>query len=106
MWFRRDLRLQDHPALAAAADAGRVVALLALDDALRRAVGSSTAGPFRVFPPFYRMWLAYGRPAPADSDPARISWRRGIGGTGVPQDPRLPARLILPDAGELAAYAA
>jgi deoxyribodipyrimidine photo-lyase len=33
MWFRRDLRLQDHPALAAAADAGRVVALLALDDA-------------------------------------------------------------------------
>jgi deoxyribodipyrimidine photo-lyase len=52
------------------------------------------------------MWLAYGRSAPADSDPARISWRRSIGGTGGPQDPRLLARLVLPDAGELAAYAA
>jgi deoxyribodipyrimidine photo-lyase len=195
MWFRRDLRLQDHPALAAAADAGRVVALFVLDDALRRPSGAprlaflyrslrdldaklrenggelvlrrgkpenvvpavardagaasvhisadfgpygakrdervaaalgevplvrtdsayavvpgrivkSDGKPFRVFTPFYRTWLAYGWPAPADSDPARISWRRGIGGTGVPQDPRLPARLVLPDAGEPAAYAA
>jgi deoxyribodipyrimidine photo-lyase len=36
MWFRPDLRLQDHPALAAAADAGRVFALFVLEDALRR----------------------------------------------------------------------
>jgi deoxyribodipyrimidine photo-lyase len=40
MWFRRDLRLQDHPALAAAADAGRVVALFVLDDALRLPSGA------------------------------------------------------------------
>ena len=195
MWFRRDLRLQDHPALAAAADAGRVVALFVLDDALRRPSGApgwrsctgacaiwtpscastavrwsaarqagetsfppspgmpappactsaQTSGPtapqrdervaaalgevplvrtgsayavapgrivksdgkpFRVFTPFYRTWLAHGWPAPADSDPARITWRRGIRGTGVPQDPTLPARLVLPDAGERAAYAA
>src|SRR6478752_7366613 len=40
MWFRRDLRLRDHPALAAAADADRVVALFVLDDALRRPSGA------------------------------------------------------------------
>ena len=59
-----------------------------------------------LFTPFYRTWSAHGWPAPAESDPARISWRRGIGGAGVPQDPKLPARLVLPDAGEQAAYAA
>jgi deoxyribodipyrimidine photo-lyase len=167
MWFRRDLRLRDHLALAAAADADRVVALFVLDDALRRPSGrprlaflyracaiwtpscASTAGagraagarprnvvpavardagatsvhisadfgpygaarlvkrvyaalgevplirtgsayavapgrivksdgqPFRVFTPFYRTWSAHGWPAPAESDPARITWRRG-----------------------------
>ena len=40
MWFRRDLRLRDHPALAAAADADRVVALFVLDDALRQPSGA------------------------------------------------------------------
>jgi hypothetical protein len=40
MWFRRDLRSRDHPALAAAADADRVVALFVLDDALRRPSGA------------------------------------------------------------------
>lgn len=193
MWFRRDLRLRDHPALAAAADADRVVALFVLDDALRRPSGAprlaflyqslrdldaqlrqhggelvvrrgtpenvvpavardagatsvhistdfgpygaardkrvdaalgevplirtgsayavapgrivkSDGQPFRVFTPFYRTWSAHGWPAPAESDPARISWRRGISGAGVPQDPKLPARLVLPDAGEQAAY--
>lgn len=34
LWFRRDLRLADHPALVAAADAGPVVALFVLDPAL------------------------------------------------------------------------
>ena len=195
MWFRRDLRLRDHPALAAAADADRVVALFVLDDALRRPSGAprlaflyqslreldaelrqhggelvvrrgtpenvvpavardagatsvhistdfgpygaardkrvdaalgevplvrtgsayavapgrivkSDGQPFRVFTPFYRTWSAHGWPAPAESDPARISWRQGISGAGVPQDPKLPARLVLPDAGEQAAYAA
>jgi deoxyribodipyrimidine photo-lyase len=39
MWFRRDLRLSDQPALAAAAREGRVLALFVLDDALRRPSG-------------------------------------------------------------------
>ena len=34
LWFRRDLRLADHPALAAAADAGPGVATFGFDDAL------------------------------------------------------------------------
>ncbi|QYJ02551.1 DNA photolyase family protein [Nocardioides panacisoli] len=34
MWFRRDLRLGDHPALLAAAEQGDVVPLFVLDDAL------------------------------------------------------------------------
>lgn len=32
MWFRRDLRLADNPALAAAAEAGRVLPVFILDD--------------------------------------------------------------------------
>src|SRR2546423_12579306 len=39
MWFRRDLRLSDQPALAAAAREGRVLALFRLDDGLRRPSG-------------------------------------------------------------------
>jgi len=34
LWFRRDLRLRDHPALVAAADAGPVVPLFVVDPAL------------------------------------------------------------------------
>ena len=34
MWFRRDLRVDDHPALAAAAERGDVVALWVADPAL------------------------------------------------------------------------
>jgi deoxyribodipyrimidine photo-lyase len=34
LWFRRDLRLGDHPALLAAADSGPVLPLFVLDDAL------------------------------------------------------------------------
>lgn len=40
LWFRRDLRLHDQPALAAAAADGPVLALFVLDDALRRPSGS------------------------------------------------------------------
>jgi deoxyribodipyrimidine photo-lyase len=43
--FTRDLRVRDHPALHAAARAGRVVPLFVLDDALAR---HGTAGPNRV----------------------------------------------------------
>ena len=50
MWFRRDLRLADHPALLAAADArhggGRVVPLFVLDP---RAVGAGRRRPRRAW---------------------------------------------------------
>ena len=39
LWFRRDLRLHDHPALHAAAADGPVAALFVLDDALLRPAG-------------------------------------------------------------------
>ncbi len=39
LWFRRDLRLDDHPALVAAAQQGPVVALFVLDDALLLSAG-------------------------------------------------------------------
>jgi deoxyribodipyrimidine photo-lyase len=39
MWFRRDLRLHDQPALSAAAAAGPVTAVFVLDDVLRRPSG-------------------------------------------------------------------
>ncbi|WP_373693944.1 deoxyribodipyrimidine photo-lyase [Parafrankia sp. BMG5.11] len=42
-WLRRDLRLDDNPALLAAAESGRVLALFVLDDALRR-----PSGPVRL----------------------------------------------------------
>jgi deoxyribodipyrimidine photo-lyase len=40
LWFRRDLRLGDHPALLAAAEEGPVVALFVLDDVLRKPSGA------------------------------------------------------------------
>ena len=40
LWFRRDLRLNDHPALLAAATDGPVAAVFVLDDALRRPSGA------------------------------------------------------------------
>ena len=40
LWFRRDLRLADNPALAAAAAAGDVVALFVLDPRLLRSAGA------------------------------------------------------------------
>jgi deoxyribodipyrimidine photo-lyase len=40
-WFRRDLRLADQPALAAAAAAGPVLPVFVIDDALRRSSGAN-----------------------------------------------------------------
>src|ERR1700761_2143622 len=40
LWFRRDLRLSDHPALLAAADDGPVTGLFGLDDVLRKPSGA------------------------------------------------------------------
>jgi len=49
LWFRRDLRLGDHPALVAAADQGPVTALFVLDDVLLRSdAGPRTAYLFRT----------------------------------------------------------
>lgn len=49
LWFRRDLRLHDHPALDAAAKAGPVTALFVLDDVLLRAdAGPRTAHLYRT----------------------------------------------------------
>ena len=41
LWFRRDLRLHDNPALLEAAKEGPVTALFVLDDALRRPSGAA-----------------------------------------------------------------
>ncbi len=194
LWFRRDLRLRDHPALLRAAEDGPVTALFVLDDALRRPSGSprlaflyrslraldadlhahggqlvirhgrpenvvpavtreAGAGsvhvsadfgpygakrdervdealgeiplvrtgspyavapgrvtkddgdPFKVYSAFYRRWLAHGWRDPAASHPGRILWG-GLGSSAIPADPRLPAGLTLPDAGEEAALTA
>ncbi len=40
-WFRRDLRVTDHPALAAAAERGPVVPVFVLDDALLQPAGAN-----------------------------------------------------------------
>ena len=39
LWFRRDLRLRDHPALLAAADSDDVLACFVLDPRLERSSG-------------------------------------------------------------------
>jgi deoxyribodipyrimidine photo-lyase len=194
LWFRRDLRLGDHPALLAAADEGPVTALFVLDDELRKpsgapriaflyrtlraldaqlrehggglvvrrgrpenvvpavaretgassvhisadfgpygrardervddalgdvplvrtgspyavAPGRVTKGdgsPFKVYTPFYKAWSEHGWRGPANSKPGAVDWRTAEG-TGIPQDPELPAGLTLPEAGEEAALAA
>ena len=52
LWFRRDLRLEDHPALVAAARQGPVVALFVLDDALLLTAGRPRLAYFlRTLPP-------------------------------------------------------
>ncbi|MGX6449274.1 deoxyribodipyrimidine photo-lyase, partial [Patulibacter sp. S7RM1-6] len=43
VWFRRDLRVRDHPALHAAAAAGDVVPLFVVDPAV--ADGAMASGP-------------------------------------------------------------
>jgi deoxyribodipyrimidine photo-lyase len=193
LWFRRDLRLGDHPALLAAAQEGPVVALFVLDDALRRPSGAPRIAflyrtlrvldeqlrargggltvrhgkpenvvpavarecgaasvhisadfgpygaardqrvdealgdtplvrtgspyavapgrvvkgdgtPFKVYTAFYRAWSAHGWRSPAVDLPGDVAWRT-LDGTAIPHDPRLPAGLTLPEAGEVAALA-
>lgn len=192
LWFRRDLRLGDHPALLAAAAEGPVLPLFVLDPALwgpsgdvRRAylvrtlraldaslrrfgpglvvrtgrpeqvvpalvaevdaravhvsadfgpygaardgrveqelgevplvrTGSPYAvapgrvltgdgGPYKVFTPFHKAWVAHGWRAPAESDPATVDWV-GAPGEALPDEPDVSG-VELPEAGEAAALA-
>jgi deoxyribodipyrimidine photo-lyase len=66
-------------------------------------VRKGDGGPFKVFTPFYRAWREHGWPAPARA--VSVDWLddRGI---EIPNDPRLPADLRLPEAGEDAALRA
>jgi deoxyribodipyrimidine photo-lyase len=72
MWFRRDLRLRDNPALRAAS-AGPVLGLFCLDPLLWRA-----AGPAR------RAWLAASLRALDDSMDGRLCLRMGSPSSVVP----------------------
>nr|WP_234971536.1 deoxyribodipyrimidine photo-lyase [Jatrophihabitans endophyticus] len=192
LWFRRDLRLRDNPALHEAAKDGPVVALFVLDHTLLKPAGAprvaflyralraldaelrehggelvvrrgdpvnavpkvvreTGAGavhvaadfgpygsqrdarvedalgdvplvrtgspyaiapgrirkddgqPYKVYSPFYRAWLEHGWRAPAATITCRVDWHSGADSVDIPQDPRLPADLDLPEAGEAAA---
>jgi deoxyribodipyrimidine photo-lyase len=61
--------------------------------------------PFKVFTPFYRAWVEHGWREPATTIAGRVAWLTGIDSRPVPDDPRLPAGLTLPTAGEPAAQA-
>ena len=74
IWFRRDLRLRDHPALRAAADNGPVLGLFVLDPALW-----GTAGNAR------RAWLAASLQALDESMDGRLCIRLGSPSSLVPR---------------------
>ena len=59
--------------------------------------------PFKVYSPFYRVWLAHGWRDPATTITGRVDWHDGLDGTDIPDDPALPDSLELPDPGEDAA---
>ena len=73
MWFRRDLRLRDHPALRRAADHGEVLGLFVLDPALW-----AGAGPAR------RAWLAATLRSLDESMDGRLCVRVGTPASVVP----------------------
>ena len=73
MWFRRDLRLRDNPALRAAAGSGHVLGLFVLDPVLWR-----SAGPAR------RAWLSANLRALDESIDGRLCIRTGDPATVVP----------------------
>ncbi|MET0839738.1 MAG: deoxyribodipyrimidine photo-lyase, partial [Marmoricola sp.] len=74
MWFRRDLRLRDNPALREAAGAGPVLGLFVLDPALW-----DNAGPAR------RAWLAANLRSLDDSMDGRLCVRMGSAASVVPR---------------------
>src|SRR3954454_18808851 len=73
IWFRRDLRLRDHPALRTAADHGEVLGLFVLDPALW-----GNAGPAR------RAWLAATLRSLDESMGGRLCVRVGTPASLVP----------------------
>ena len=74
LWFRRDLRLADHPALTTAAAAGEVVALFVVDPRLWAA-----GGPAR------RAWLAASVRALQDATDGALVIRVGDPAEVVPE---------------------
>jgi deoxyribodipyrimidine photo-lyase len=74
MWFRRDLRLRDHPALRAAADNGPVLGLFVLDPVLWGAAGNAR-----------RAWLAASLRALDESMDGRLCVRLGTPSSLVPR---------------------
>lgn len=68
-------------------------------------LSTKTGGPYQVFGPFFRAWLAHGWRAPAASDPARVAWAEAPG-IDLPAEPAQAAGVDLPEAGEQAALAA
>lgn len=54
VWFRRDLRVRDHPALVAAAEAGEVLPAFVLDPALERAGDARTAAMLTALEALHR----------------------------------------------------
>src|SRR5690349_2133491 len=74
MWFRRDLRLRDHPALRAAAEQGPVLPLFVVDPGLWR-----HAGPAR------RAWLAATLRSLDESLDGRLCLRLGRASRVVPR---------------------
>lgn len=67
-------------------------------------VTTKTGGHYQVFGPFFRAWAEHGWRAPAESDPAAVSWRQ-LRSDDVPDDPAGAGDLRLPEAGEDAAHA-
>ncbi|WP_248579848.1 deoxyribodipyrimidine photo-lyase [Nocardioides sp. InS609-2] len=73
MWFRRDLRLRDNPALRAAAANGDVLGLFVLDPVLWRSAGAARRG-----------WLAASLRALDQSMDGRLCIRLGAPASVVP----------------------
>src|SRR6478735_9305742 len=74
LWFRRDLRLADHPALTAAAASGEVVGLFVIDPVLWE-----RSGPAR------RAWVAASIQALAGSTDGALVLRVGDPAVVVPE---------------------
>ena len=74
LWFRRDLRLRDHPALRAAADRGPVLGLFVVDPALWASAGSAR-----------RAWLAASLRSLDESMGGRLCVRLGSASSVLPR---------------------